>query len=78
MGIKVEGFACCFKKDTLIFAFGYDNDIPYSENIQTAMAEQFARKLPREEKYKKVTYYSSEKFDAECSKHCEGLWVIIS
>lgn len=75
VGIKAEGFACCFKKNTLIFTFGYD--IPYSKNIQTAMAEQFTKKLPKEEKYKKVAYYSSENFDAECSKHCEGLWTVI-
>jgi len=73
IGIKVNGFACCFKGNTFIFAFNY-GDV-YSKNIQTAMAEQFARKIPKEKKYKKIVYYSSERFDTECSKHCKDLWI---
>ena len=78
VGIGVMSFACCFKRGTLIFSFGYD--APYSENIQTAMATRFANNLPKEEKYKKVEYYPSEKFNAECSKYCKkesGLWLVV-
>ena len=62
-GVGVIAFACCFVKGTLVISFGYD--IPYPENMQTAM--------PEEEKYKKVEYYPADKFDAECGKHCKHL-----
>ena len=73
LGLKVKAFACCFKKDTLIFSFGYE--FPYRQSIQANMAAQFIKKLPQEEKYSKVEYYSSEKFESECSKYCKGLWL---
>ena len=34
-GVGVIAFACCFVKGTLVISFGYD--IPYPENMQTAM-----------------------------------------
>ena len=44
------------------------------------MATRFANNLPKEEKYKKVEYYPSEKFNAECAKYCKkdpGLWLVV-
>lgn len=73
VGTNVQAFGCCFVKDTLVISFGYGN--PYPQNIQTAMAVKVAERLPQEKKYKKVEYYPADKFDAECSKHCKGLWI---
>ena len=65
-GVGVIAFACCFVKGTLVISFGYD--IPYPENMQTAMVMWVIERLPEEEKYKKVEYYPADKFDAECGK----------
>lgn len=54
-----------------MISFGYD--IPYPENMQTAMVMWVIERLPEEEKYKKVEYYPADKFDAECGKHCKHL-----
>ena len=62
-GVGVIAFACCFVKGTLVISFGYD--IPYPENMQTAMVRWVIERLPEEEKYKKVEYYPADKFDAE-------------
>lgn len=70
-GVGVIAFACCFVKGTLVISFGYD--IPYPENMQTAMVMWVIERLPEEEKYKKVEYYPADKFDAECGKHCKHL-----
>lgn len=50
-GVGVIAFACCFVKGTLVISFGYD--IPYPENMQTAMIMWVIERLPEEEKYKK-------------------------
>lgn len=50
-GVGVIAFACCFVKGTLVISFGYD--IPYPENMQTAMVMWVIERLPEEEKYKK-------------------------
>ena len=70
-GVGVIAFACCFVKGTLVISFGYD--IPYPENMQTAMVTWVIERLPEEEKYKKVEYYPADKFDAECGNHCKHL-----
>lgn len=49
--VGVIAFACCFVKGTLVISFGYD--IPYPENMQTAMVMWVNERLPEEEKYKK-------------------------
>ena len=56
-GVGVIAFACCFVKGTLVISFGYD--IPYPENMQTAMVMWVIERLPEEEKYKKVEYRDS-------------------
>lgn len=50
-GVGVIAFACCFVKGTLVISFGYD--IPYPENMQTAMVMWVIERLPEEEMYKK-------------------------
>mgnify|MGYP007024213932 FL=1 len=74
-GVGVIAFACCFVKGTLVISFGYD--IPYPENMKTAMVMWVIERLPEEEKYKKVEYYPADKFDAECGKHCKHLWLVV-
>lgn len=74
-GVGVIAFACCFVKGTLVISFWYD--IPYPENMQTAMVMWVIESLPEEEKYKKVEYYPADKFDAECGKHCKHLWLVV-
>ena len=74
-GVGVIAFACCFVKGTLVISFGYD--IPYPENMQTAMIMWVIERLPEEEKYKKVEYYPADKFDAECGNHCKHLWLVV-
>lgn len=44
---------------------------PFAKN----QMEQAQDKLPQEEKYRKVEYYPSDKFDEECSKYCKNLWL---
>ena len=56
-GVGVIAFACCFVKGTLVISFGYD--IPYPENMQTAMVMWVIERLPEEEKYKKVEAMTS-------------------
>lgn len=74
-GMNVRAFGCCFMQDTLIISFGYG--IPYPQNLQMAMAKQVANKLPQEEKYRKIYYYPSDKFDEECGRHCKNLWQVV-
>lgn len=50
-GVGVIAFACCFVKGTLVISFGYD--IPYPENMQTAMIMWVIERLPEEENIKK-------------------------
>lgn len=50
-GVGVIAFACCFVKGTLVISFGYD--IPYPENMQTAMVMWVIERLPEEENIKK-------------------------
>ena len=75
VGTNVQAFGCCFVKDTLVISFGYE--IPYPQNMQTAMAIKVIEQLPHEEKYRKFDYYPADIFDAKCSKHCKGLWLKI-
>ena len=44
-GVGVIAFACCFVKGTLVISFGYD--IPYPENMQTAMVMWVIERLPK-------------------------------
>lgn len=50
-GVGVIAFACCFVKGTLVISFGYD--IPYPENMQTAMVMWVIERLPEEKNIKK-------------------------
>lgn len=73
--VDVMAFGCCFVKDTLAYSFAYETECP--QDLQTIMASQFAQRLPQEEKYRKTTYYTADKFEAECCKKCSGLWLKI-
>lgn len=50
-GVGVIAFACCFVKGTLVISFGYD--IPYPENMQTAMVMWVIERLPERKNIKK-------------------------
>ena len=56
-GVGVIAFACCFVKGTLVISFGYD--IPYPENMQTAMVMWVIERLPEEEKFETSTRLKS-------------------